>query len=176
MKGGDHGRAPSLDPAVHDTDGACGEYRIVLRRDWLRTRLPGRLLRSPLYPVGMTAVHHAVARAVGHVVRDRGKLRSAAVAAVISSHPPLDVFFACVAADDHAAWDMIGRAARGWLGLLQFADKAYRSGQAYIDGLDAEAAETAPADGDEPDGGYMPDDDGIIDAEFVEYDDSPEGG
>jgi len=166
---------PALDPAVHNSDGVFrDDEKIIMRRDWLRTRLPGRQVKSPLDAVGTSGTFLALVDAVGHVVSCRGRPRSPALAALVSSYPEMDAYFATVDPQDSDAWDMIERKCRGRQRLKVFTDRAFQAGAAYLAAVEAEAAEQAAqvyededAD-DEDDTGYVPTGDEIMDAEIVE--------
>lgn len=131
-------RLRDYDHAQHNTDGAYApDMRISIARNWQLTKLGGRPSKNLLASVSCTAVFERLARAVAHAVRSGGRC-GAADAALISSHPDLDLALSAV--PDDAGWLALRAANYSWQRSIKLTDDLMVSALAYRDQLAAEKA------------------------------------
>lgn len=137
-------RFKDLDHAVHNKDSAYASTdRIQVGRAHFKAPVGvGRPCRNVLYDWRTTEVTLALARAVGYVVRRKGKCPCRKTARLISSWPDLDLALASV--PDAAGWELLTRRASGFAATLKLTDSLMHSSALYREQIAKEANRVRP--------------------------------
>jgi len=137
-------RFRDLDHAVHNKDSAYASTdRIQVGRAHFKAPVGvGRPCRNVLYDWQTTEVTLALARAVGYVVRRKGKCPCGKTARLISSWPDLDLALASV--PDDVGWELLKKRAAGFAATVKLTDSLMHSSALYREQIAKEANRVRP--------------------------------